>query len=55
MTEPRHWEAAEHAMWTEAAGLDPGDDPALASMHPEGTRAAARHGRLRRILVVATR
>ncbi|MGZ6804788.1 MAG: class I SAM-dependent methyltransferase [Nocardioidaceae bacterium] len=49
------WTAAEHAMWEEAAALDPGDDPALRSFHEEGVRAAGLRGRLRRVLGTATR
>src|SRR6476620_8908312 len=30
------WSEAEQAMWTEAAALSPGDDPAIASLHEEG-------------------
>ena len=55
VTEPRHWEDAERAMWREAAALDPGEDHALRSMHEEGVRAVAREGRLRRVLISARR
>lgn len=48
------WTRAEHAMWAEAAALDPGDDPALQSFHEEGVRAAGLRGRLRRVLGTAT-
>ena len=55
VAEPRHWDAAEQAMWAEAAALEPGDDAALRSMHEEGVRAVERGDRLRRILVSAVR
>jgi hypothetical protein len=33
------WQAVEHAMWEEAAALEPGAHPALRSFHDEGVRA----------------
>ncbi|MFD2469258.1 class I SAM-dependent methyltransferase [Amycolatopsis silviterrae] len=48
------WRAAERAMWEEAAALDPGDDPALRSMHDEGIHVLATFDRTRRILATAT-
>ena len=35
------WDAVEHAMWTEAAALDPAGEPALQSFHDEGVAVAA--------------
>jgi SAM-dependent methyltransferase len=49
------WRDAEHAMWTEAAALDPGEDPSLRSMHDEGIRSLATFPLLRRVLAVARR
>lgn len=40
-------------MWEEAAVLDPGNDPALQSMHDEGVRVLPSFGRLRRVLARA--
>jgi SAM-dependent methyltransferase len=48
------WLAREHAMWEEAAALDPGDDPALRSLHEEGVRSLRLAAALRRVLAVAT-
>ena len=48
------WLAAEHAMWEEAVALDPGDDPALRSLHDEGVRSLEWTGLLRRVLAFAT-
>jgi hypothetical protein len=33
------WLAREHALWEEAVTLDPGDDPALQSLHAEGVKS----------------
>ncbi|GAB3739467.1 class I SAM-dependent methyltransferase [Microlunatus parietis] len=52
--ERTEWQAAERAMWEEAAALDPGDDPALRSFHDEGMEAIQRWGSLRRVLATAT-
>lgn len=49
------WRAAERAMWTEAAALDPGGDAALQSFHDEGVRAVQLFDRLRRVLGTAVR
>ena len=35
------WLAREHALWEEAAALDPGDDPALRSLQPRGCAVPA--------------
>lgn len=48
------WIAREHALWEEAAALDPGDDPALRSFHGEAVRSLAQAGLLRRVLAAAT-
>jgi SAM-dependent methyltransferase len=51
------WLAREHALWEEAVALDPGDDPALRSLHAEGVKSLewVAAGLLRRVLAVATR
>jgi SAM-dependent methyltransferase len=49
------WLAREHALWKEAAALDPGDDPALRSLHDEAVRSLEWAGLLRRVLAVATK
>jgi SAM-dependent methyltransferase len=49
------WRAGERGMWTEAAALDPGDDPALRSFHDEGVRALERFDLMRRVMATATR
>lgn len=48
------WLAREHALWEEAVTLDPGDDPALRSLHAEGVKSLQWTARLRRVLAVAT-
>ena len=48
------WLAREHALWEEAVTLDPGDDPALRSLHAEGVKSLEWTGLLRRVLAVAT-
>jgi SAM-dependent methyltransferase len=50
------WLAREHALWEEAVALDPGDDPALRSLHAEGVKSLewASAGLLRRVLAIAT-
>jgi SAM-dependent methyltransferase len=50
------WDAAEHAMWTEAARLDSelvAGDPALPSFHNEAVRSLATHHLRRRVLATA--
>ena len=51
------WLEREHALWEEAAALDPGDDPALRSFHAEGVKSLqwTGLGLLRRVLAVATK
>jgi SAM-dependent methyltransferase len=48
------WLARERALWEEAVALDPGDDPALRSLHDEGVRSLGWGHLLRRVLAVAT-
>jgi SAM-dependent methyltransferase len=48
------WRAAERALWEEAAALDPGDDPALGSLHDEGVRSLQHFDAVRRVLATAT-
>jgi len=48
------WLAREHALWEEAVTLDPGDDPALRSLHAEGVKSLPWTALLRRVLAVAT-
>jgi SAM-dependent methyltransferase len=48
------WLARERALWEEAAALDPGDDPALRSLHDEAVRSLQWAALLRRVLAVAT-
>jgi SAM-dependent methyltransferase len=48
------WLAREQALWEEAAALDPGEDPALRSLHNEAVRSLEWAVLLRRVLAVAT-
>jgi SAM-dependent methyltransferase len=48
------WLAREHALWEEAVTLDPGEDPALQSLHAEGVKSLQWTTLLRRVLAVAT-
>ena len=48
------WRASEHAMWQEAAALDPGDDPALRSFHDEGVRSLGIFSLVRRVIATAS-
>ncbi len=48
------WRERERAMWEEAAALDPGDDPALQSLHDEAFGALQIFGLMRRVLATAT-
>ena len=43
------WLAREHALWEEAVTLDPGDDPALRSLHAEGVKSLQWTAVLRRV------
>jgi SAM-dependent methyltransferase len=47
------WQAVEHAMWLEAAALDPGTDPALRALHEEGVRVLEVGHLLRRVIASA--
>jgi SAM-dependent methyltransferase len=49
------WLAREHALWEEAVTLDPGDDPALRSLHAEAVKSLQWTALLRRVLAVATK
>lgn len=48
------WLAREYMLWEEAAALDPGDDPALRSLHDEAVKSLQWAGLIRRVLAVAT-
>jgi SAM-dependent methyltransferase len=48
------WRDAEHAMWAEAAALDPGDDPALISFRNEALRSPTVIELTRRVIATAT-
>ena len=48
------WRHREHAMWAEAAALDPDGDPALISFRDEGLRAPVVLDRTRRVMATAT-
>jgi SAM-dependent methyltransferase len=54
VTERPDWRARERSMWEEAVALDPGDDPALRSLHDEGLRSLQRFALLRRMFATAT-
>jgi SAM-dependent methyltransferase len=48
------WRRAERGLWEEAAALDPGDDPALQSLHDQGVRSLEHFDAVRRVLATAT-
>jgi SAM-dependent methyltransferase len=48
------WLARERALWEEAVTIDPGEDPALRSLHAEAVRSLEWTSLLRRVLAVAT-
>ena len=48
------WLACEQTLWEEAVALDPGDDPALRSLHDEGVKSLQWIDALRRVLALAT-
>ncbi len=54
VVERPEWRRTERAMWDEAAALDPGDDPALTSLHDEAVRTLKIWDRARRVLATAT-
>lgn len=47
------WLACERAAWEEVVALDPGDDPALLSLHAEGVQSLQWSALLRRVLAAA--
>lgn len=49
-----HWRPPERALWEEAAELDPGDSPALRSLHDEAVRVLPVFDLTRRILATAS-
>ena len=55
VTEQPPWLEAEQRLWEEVASIDPGDDPALRSLHDEGVASLARQPLIRRVLGVAAR
>lgn len=55
VVERADWRAVERALWTEAAALDPGEDPALRSFHDEGVRSMETFEKFRRVLGRAVR
>lgn len=48
------WCSTERALWEEAVSLDPGDDPALQSLHDEGVRVLPEFDLTRRVLATAS-
>ena len=48
------WLAHEHALREETVTLDPGNDPALRSLHAEGLKSLQWTALLRRVLAAAT-
>lgn len=54
MVEGGDWREVERAMWEEAATIDPGSDPALQSLHEEGTRVLGLSVQVRRVMATAT-
>jgi len=52
--EQPQWRSTERALWEEVARLDPGDDPALRSLHDGGVRVLSAFQLTRRILATAT-
>ncbi|HEU5033140.1 MAG TPA: class I SAM-dependent methyltransferase [Mycobacteriales bacterium] len=53
VVERADWRSAEHALWTEAAALEPGDDRALQSLHAEALRVLPTLDRIRRVFATA--
>lgn len=54
VAEKPEWRQVERALWEEAVALDPGDDPALASMRAEGQLVLSTFDGIRRVLATAT-
>jgi SAM-dependent methyltransferase len=48
------WRERERELWEEAAGLDPGDDPALQSLHDEAVRVLPVFDLMRRVMATAS-
>lgn len=48
------WRLVEHALWSEAATVDPGGDPALVSLRDEARRSLQAWPTLRRVHATAT-
>jgi hypothetical protein len=48
------WRETERQMWQEAATVDPGDDPALQSLHNEAVRVLDTFHLVRRVMATAT-
>jgi SAM-dependent methyltransferase len=48
------WLARERALWEETVTLDPGNEPALRSLHAEGVKSLPWTALLRRVMAVAT-
>ncbi|MDP9435224.1 MAG: class I SAM-dependent methyltransferase [Actinomycetota bacterium] len=49
------WRERELAAWREVVAIDPGDDPALRSLHHEGVQTLRRRKPVRRVLLTARR
>jgi SAM-dependent methyltransferase len=47
------WHEVARRLWQETLALEPGGDPALASMREEAERSVANHHRLRRVMATA--
>jgi SAM-dependent methyltransferase len=54
VVERPEWRTLERSMWDEAVALDPGDNPALQSLHDEGVRVLKTWDLIRRVLATAT-
>ena len=48
------YQQCQSAMWAEASALDPGDNPALRSLHEEAVEELASGDRSRRFIATAT-
>ncbi|GIH19329.1 class I SAM-dependent methyltransferase [Rugosimonospora africana] len=48
------WQAVEHGLWLEAAGIDPGEDSALRALHEEAGRVLEFQTLSRRVMASAT-
>lgn len=54
VTERPEWLERENAMWAQAAALDPGESPALRSLHDEAVRVLASGNASQRVIASAT-